>query len=144
MHLLVPLLNPRPRERTAHPPPSKKLSRRARAGLIEELIAELERHCDSVLRLYLGLPARSLATSDEILTCRYGEQVAALTAPEVPTAPRGERQFKRKHWNERGPRLARGAACRRLSARMSDERPLEAFPNGAGLVFDHSLVIEVL
>jgi len=53
-----------------------------RAGLVEDLVVELERGCDSMLRLYIGLLVRALVSSDEILTRRYGEQVAALTAPE--------------------------------------------------------------
>ncbi len=53
-----------------------------RGELIEQLVVELERECDSMLRLYTELLVRALVSSDEILTRRYGERVAALTAPD--------------------------------------------------------------
>jgi hypothetical protein len=65
-----------------------------RAGLIEALIVELERGRDSVIRLYVGLAARTLATSDEILCRKYGEQIAALTGPDEKA--KKELQHKRE------------------------------------------------
>ena len=70
----------------------RKLSRAdhariARHGeLIEQLVVELERGCDSIIRLYLQLLVGALVSSDEILTRRYGEQVAALTMREEQAA----------------------------------------------------------
>lgn len=55
-----------------------------RGELIADLITEIERGKGSVTKLYAGLLARTLASTDEILLREYGQRLAEMTTPPQP------------------------------------------------------------
>lgn len=55
-----------------------------RKRLINDLMVEIETSGDSIIQLYVGLAARTLTATDELLSRACSERLASITTPRCP------------------------------------------------------------